>query len=316
LPRATYDQPIFLRPPLFVYLLALFGIFHAQLFLPILAGIGVVWATSAVAARLSRGSDQAILGCLALSFCPILLFSSVRILIDIVLALMVSVSVLMTQVALEKDQRSLFGLAGLAFGLAVLTKETAVLGLPVLLYLILRRGISRRSFIAILAIAALLVTTPWFVYFYNVTGAFFRGAEINAESLRVPFIKMAVERSWYFYFVHVALISPVYLFGYCEIFERLRKRQGLAEVIWVMSFFIPLTIYGVLGNGYQTRYILPAVPALALLSAAFLSRQKRWVQLTAVVMLAYELLTGILNTAVFKLADVFSPFQFLSELMS
>jgi len=34
------------------------------------------------------------------------------------------------------------------------------------------------------------------------------------------------------------------------------------------------------------------------------------------VLLAYELLTGILNTVVFKLADVFSPFQFLIELMS
>jgi hypothetical protein len=71
-----------------------------------------------------------------------------------------------------------------------------------------------------------------------------------------------------------------------------------------------------MGNSYQTRFILPAVPALALLTAASLHRQKRWAQWTAAVLLAYELLTGILNTVVFKLADVFSPFQFLIELMS
>jgi hypothetical protein len=147
------------------------------------------------------------------------------------------------------------------------------------------------------------------------TGTFARGAVIDAEYLRLPFIRMAVERSWYFYFAHVALIAPVYLFGYLEIVERLRKRASLTEVIWVLSYFIPLTFYGLTGNSYQTRYILPALPALALLSAASLRRQRRWAQITAVVLLAYQLLTGILNSAVFKLADVFSPFQFLIELL-
>jgi len=49
LPKATYDQPIFLRPPLFVYLLALFGIFNASLFLPVLASLATLWTTSDLA---------------------------------------------------------------------------------------------------------------------------------------------------------------------------------------------------------------------------------------------------------------------------
>ena len=317
LPQGTYNHPIFLRPPLFVYLLAFFGIFHAQIFLPLLSGLAALWTTSAIAMRLSKPGDQSILSCLVLSFCPILLFSSVRILIDIVLALLVSLSVLMTMLAVDKGKNSIFAMAGLIFGLAVLTKEAAVLILPVLLYLILRDRVNRQNLISIasFAIAALLISTPWFFYFYKVTGSFVRGG-INAEILQLPFIKMAVERSWYFYFLHVALISPIYLFGYLEIIERLRKRESLLEVIWVFSYFIPLTLYGLMGNSYQTRFILPAVPALALLTAASLHRQKRWAQWTAAVLLAYELLTGILNTVVFKLADVFSPFQFLIELMS
>ena len=318
LPQATYNHPIFLRPPLFVYLLAFFGIFHAQVFLPLLTALGTLWTTSAIATRLSKPGDQAILSCLVLSFCPILLFSSVRILIDIVLALLVSLSVLITMLATDKGKNSIFGMAGLIFGLALLTKESAVFILPVLLYLILRAGINFQSLISIasFAIAALLISAPWFFYFYTITGSFARGAVIDAEYLQVPFIKMAVERSWYFYFVHVALISPIYLFGYFEIIERLRRRESLMEVIWVLSYFIPLTVHGFMGNSYQTRYILPAVPALALLTASSLLRQKRWAQWTAVVLLAYELFTGILNTVVFKLADVFSPFQFLIELMS
>jgi 4-amino-4-deoxy-L-arabinose transferase-like glycosyltransferase len=318
LPKATYDQPIFLRPPLFVYLLAFFGIFHAQVFLPLLSALGTLWTTSAIATKLSKQNNQMILSCLVLSFCPILLFSSVRILIDIVLALLVSLCVLITILAIEKAKTPIFAMAGLIFGLALLTKESAVFILPVILYLILRAGINLQSLISIacFAVAALLISTPWFLYFFKVTGSFARGAVIDAEYLQVPFIKMAVERSWYFYFVHVALISPIYLFGYFEIIERLRKRESLMEVIWVLSYFIPLTVHGFMGNSYQTRYILPAIPALALLTAASLNRQKHWAQLTAVVLLAYELLTGILNSVVFKLADVFSPFQFFIELMS
>ena len=318
LPKATYDQPIFLRPPLFVYLLAFFGIFHAQVFLPLLSALGTLWTTSAIATKLSKQNNQMILSCLVLSFCPILLFSSVRILIDIVLALLVSLCVLITILAIEKAKTPLFAMAGLIFGLAILTKESAVFILPVILYLLLRGGVNLQSLISIacFAVAALLISTPWFLYFFKVTGSFARGAVIDAEYLQVPFIKMAVERSWYFYFVHVALISPIYLFGYFEIIERLRKRESLMEVIWVLSYFIPLTVHGFMGNSYQTRYILPAIPALALLTAASLNRQKHWAQLTAVVLLAYELLTGILNSVVFKLADVFSPFQFFIELMS
>jgi hypothetical protein len=74
LPKATYDQPIFLRPPLFVYLLAFFGIFHAQVFLPLLSALGTLWTTSAIATKLSKQNNQIILSCLVLSFCPILLF--------------------------------------------------------------------------------------------------------------------------------------------------------------------------------------------------------------------------------------------------
>jgi 4-amino-4-deoxy-L-arabinose transferase-like glycosyltransferase len=318
LPKATYDQPIFLRPPLFVYLLALFGIFNASVFLPLLSSLTTFWTTSALAMTLSKRSDQALLTCLLLSFCPIFLFSSVRILIDIVLTLLVSLAVLLTLFANDKSKTPVFGAVGLVFGLAVLTKETAVLILPVLLYLMLRGGVNRRSLVALayFALAALVISTPWFVYFFKNTGSLARGAVIDTEYLQLPFIRMAVERSWYFYFAHVVLISPIYLFGYFEIIHRLRKRESLTEVIWVLSYFIPLTFHGVMGNSYQTRYILPAIPALALLAAASLCRQKRWVHIGAVVLLAYELLTGILNSVLFKLADVFTPFQFLSERLS
>jgi hypothetical protein len=225
--------------------------------------------------------------------------------------------VLVTVVAVDRAKTQLFAAAGLIFGLAALTKETAVLILPVILYLVLRDGLNRRSLAALayFAFAAALVAAPWFVYFFKLTGSFARGAVIDSEYLQLPFIKMAVARSWYFYFAHVALVAPIYLFGYFEIVAKIRRRESLTEVIWVLSYFIPLTVYGLMGNSYQTRYLLPALPALALLSASALQRQKHWAHVTAAILLAYQLLTGILNTTVFKLADVFSPWQFLIELL-
>lgn len=317
LPKATYDHPLFLRPPLFVYLLAIFGIFSAQVLLPVVAGLAVLWITFSIARKLATQSDQAILGCLLLAVCPILLFSSARILIDALLAMFVALSVLVTMTAVEKSKASLFVLAGVILGLAVLTKETGVLVSPVLVYLVVRGGFTRDKlvFLACLGSAMLLISAPWFLYHHALTGTFFRGTEIPDENLQLPFIKMMVERGWYYYFVHTAVVAPVYLFGYFEILERLRQRGDLTEIIWAFSFIIPLMIYGFMGNGYQMRYILPAIPALALLAASALRRQQYWWQLTAALLLAYQLLTGILNIAVFRLADIFSPFQFLRELL-
>jgi 4-amino-4-deoxy-L-arabinose transferase-like glycosyltransferase len=295
----------------------LFGIFNAYLFLPLLASLATLWTTLELAGKLSKQNDHKILTAALLALCPILLFSSVRILIDSVLALLVGLTVLLTIVAVDRAKAPLFAAAGLVFGLAALTKETAVLILPVVLYLVLRDGVNRRSLIALtyFAMAAALVAAPWFVYFFQITGSFARGTVIDAENLRLPFIKMAVERSWYFYFAHVVLVAPIYLFGYFEIVARIRRRESLTEVIWVLSYFIPLTVYGFMGNSYQTRYLLPAIPALALLSASALERQKHWAHVTAAILLAYQLLTGILNTTVFRLADVFSPWQFFIELL-
>lgn len=315
LPKGTYDHPLFLRPPLFVYLLAFFRTFHGELLLPVLSGLGVLCVTFSITKKLTARTHVAILAILVLAFCPILLFASVRILIDALLALLVSLSVLFFILAIEKKTNSLFVLAGATFGLAVLTKETAVLVLPVLIYLIFKAGVSRNRFgcLLLFGITALLISSPWYFHFYKVTGAFFRGSEIGEENLQIPFVRMMVNQSWHFYFSHLVLLAPIYLFGYFEIIERLRKRESLVEAIWVLSYFIPLTFYGLSGQGYQTRYILPAIPALAVLTADGLYRLGHRVEIVAAALLSYGLWTGILNSLLFKLADLFTPIQFIRD---
>lgn len=315
LPQGTYDHPLFLRPPLFVYLLAFLRTFHAELLLPLLSGLAVLCITFSITKKRAAGDHFALLAFLLVAFCPILLFASVRILIDIFLTLLVSLTVLLCTLATERKTNILFALLGATFGLAVLTKETAVLVLPVLVYLIFKSGVTWNQFRYLLffGITALLISSPWFYYFYKVNGVFFLGTEISEENLRIPFVNMMVNRSWYFYFLHLVLLAPIYVFGYFAIVERVRNKECLAEVIWVLSYFIPLTFYGLSGQGYQTRYILPAVPALAILTAESLYRLGHRAEILTVALLAYGLWTGILNSLLFKLADLLTPIQFIGE---
>lgn len=315
LPKGTYDHPVFLRPPLFVYLLAFFRTFHAELLLPLLSGLAVLCVTFLITKKLADLNHLSILTFLILAFCPVLLFASVRILIDILLTLLVSLTVLLFILAIQKQTNFAFALAGVTFGLAVLTKETAVLVLPVLIYLNFKTGVSGNQFRVFLlfGITAMLIFSPWYYYFYKVTGSLFRGSDISEENLRIPFVNMMVNRSWYFYFLHSVLLAPIYLFGYFAIIERAKKKECLAAVIWVLSYFVPLTLYGLYGQGYQTRYILPAVPALAVLSADGLYRLGHRAEIAAVVFLSYGLWTGILNSLLFNLADLFTPIQFIID---
>jgi 4-amino-4-deoxy-L-arabinose transferase-like glycosyltransferase len=233
----------------------------------------------------------------------------------VLLALLVCLTLLLFLVAVERKNTLLFALAGLVFGLGFLTKETAVLIVPVLLYVNLRKGVSSTGLRQLLsfAVPALVVCSPWFYHLHRLTGAFMKGSEITADNLRIPFINMMVHRPWYFYFWHLLVISPIYLFGYFEIVERLKRRESLVEVIWVMSYLVPLTIVGLLGHGYQTRYIVPAIPGLALLTATWLHRHRgAWVAATAIVLLSFGLFTGFLDSLLFRPVDLFTAYEFFS----
>jgi len=313
LPQGTYNQPIFLRPPLFVYLLSMCDSFRAQLLIPLLAGLGVIWTTFFLGKRLALPQSTSLLACIVLACCPILLFTSVHIWADILLALLVCLTLLLFLLAIERNAKSLFASAGVAFGLAILSKETAVLMLPALLYATFKEGAFTRGLTRLLyfGVPAVMVCSPWFYHFHQVTGVFFKGAEITEENLRIPFINMMVNRPWYFYFWHIVVLSPIYVFAYFEIVERLKKRESLTEVVWAISYLVPLTLVGLLGQGYQTRYILPAIPGLALLAASAVHRRRAtWVAATAVVLLAYGLLTGILDSLLFRPVDLFAAHEF------
>ena len=97
----------------------------------------------------------------------------------------------------------------------------------------------------------------------------------------------------------------------------IKRHERWLELIWALSYIIGFTLIGIRGlEGYVTRYILPAIPGLAILSARELCRNNKILWIIACIFLAYGLTNAILNVFLFRLADVFPLSYFLSFLKS
>ncbi|MFH1458029.1 MAG: glycosyltransferase family 39 protein [Candidatus Omnitrophota bacterium] len=317
LPEKNYDQPLFHRPPLFVYFLALFRSLigkNAGVLLSILAGVFTVAALFGIAKEL-YGERLAWICAVIISFCPLLLFCSTRILIDAPLAFLVTLTVGILVVALKRKSRLLFSLSGLALGLAVLTKEPGALAVFPCAYLLFKDGINKEKGMYLLYFlgCAFIIVLPWYFWFFTVYGTLIPWwAKIFPENIKMfPFMEMVVNRPWYFYFQNITLSMPVYAFAWIAMIGGLKKRRLTLELVWALSFLIPITLYGVMGQGYQTRYILPAIPALTILSADLLNTKDELIWALAVFLLAIGFLTGILNTFIFRPADIFPLYYFI-----
>lgn len=318
LPKMNYDQPLFHRPPLFVYSLAIFKNLlgkHWGVLLSVLSAMLTMLVLFGIARELYN-EKIAFLSAIVLSFCPLLLFCSTRILIDTLLTLLVTTTVWVFLKAIKKKSRPLFALAGLVMGLAILTKEPGVLVVLPCCFLLFREGIDKEKGACLFFFlgCAILTISPWYGWFFSVYKTFIPWwARIFPENIEMfPFIKMAVARPWYFYFQNITLAMPIYIFGWINILVCLRKKRLGLELIWAFSFLFPLTLYGVMGQGYQTRYILPAIPALAILSADFAANKKGWVWVMGIFLLGIGFLTGILNAFFFLPADIFPLYKLFS----
>lgn len=73
------------------------------------------------------------------------------------------------------------------------------------------------------------------------------------------------DEPWYFYFRRLFIYFPIYLFGYISLcFYPYKEKNRVLLPLFYLGIIIPFFIFW--GN-YQSRYFLPAVPWLLLLSA-------------------------------------------------
>lgn len=198
--------------------------------------------------------------------------------------------------------------AGAACGLGMLAKGPVALFLPMAtttLFLVVRRGLPRLCDVRLLgaALVFLLVAAPWYIWV---------GVETKGEWLAGFFWKHNVERTlgvlenhsgplFYYVLVLIAGLTPWSVFLGPTIVFAIRHRENVESeppkavggtrflLCWIAVWFVFFTLV----RTKLPNYILPAYPAVALLTASFLDDWRRgrlalaaWVMPTSLACLA------------------------------
>lgn len=321
LPRTHYDYPVFRHPPFFIWGLALirrlFGV-KFEILLPILAGILTILTTYLIAKRL-YSPEHGITAALIISFCPILWLTSTKIWMETTVSFLLTLTFYILLIASDKKSWLWFCLTGLTFGFSLLTKHISLVLIPAIVYYLWRQHFSFKNlmiFSSCFFIVAALVNLPWFYYYYKIMGTIFYGNQyITTQEFMdmFPFVRMSTNRPFYYYFVTLPLISPVYLISWISVFNKIKQRKDLSEVVWSLSFILGFTSLIIIKYiGCNMRFIFPALPAFSILAAETIIRNKRIFYPLLIILLAYGFFTGFLNTYIFQCADAFPATFFLS----
>lgn len=180
----------------------------------------------------------------------------------------------------KKENTHYILLSGLFFGLALLTKQTTALLIPLIVapYLVLTRksikSLFTRKFALFLGIGILIIS-PWLVYMILQYGARFWYVFLlynNVMRSISPLEGHAGDSLFYFNYLitreNILWVAILPLAVGFSVFKAFRKRnnQDILFVIWIVVILLVFTIA-------QTKlfwYILPAFPAFAIVIADFL----------------------------------------------
>lgn len=296
----NYDKPIFFHPPAFVYVGAALTSLGVPLALvPVLLDLAAVACVYLLGLRL-YGEREALWAALLFATCPATWFVSQHVWIDSMLVFAVSLALLAADRAGEKATPGAYALAGAAFALAFLSKTTGALVLPAMIALAARRdpaAFAPRK-LGAAAAAAAAPCLAWIATLRIANGQWLPSAFPTPEMMqRYPFVASIVARPWHYYASSLLLFAPVFALALLR--ARSRDRRDLGPALCAAAFFAGLTVFGLMHGGYQTRYVAPAYPALALLAGAALARLPPSGLVLSAALLAYGLL-GAAEYAVFQ----------------
>ncbi|MBU1888211.1 MAG: glycosyltransferase family 39 protein [Candidatus Omnitrophica bacterium] len=320
----THNSPLFFfHPPLFCLLLAfvkiLFGI-RMEILVPILSAALTVWLVFLIAKRLYN-EKVALLAAAINALCPVSLHASTKIWMDSTLALFVTASVYIALIASKKERIIYYVFLGIVLAAAIMTKLTGFIIFPLILFILWYKNATKKKILYALfaAVLTIILISPWFYLVHSVFGTIsFWWLKKNPQLLEMfPFAKMITERPVHFYISNLMLVAPIYMFSLAAMIEALKRRKGATELAWSLLFIGVFTYSGYVNNfGYITRYILPCLPALAILGAEFMVRKNKIILYgIAIFFLGYGFFVGILNSYIFQVADIF-PLEYFFKAMS
>jgi membrane-associated HD superfamily phosphohydrolase len=121
-----------------------------------------------------------------------------------------------------------------------------------------------------------------------------------------PFVRMAVERPWYYYAAKLAFTMPLALVAvWLLIRERQLWRHPAIQIAaaWFFIVVAALTVMGIDGYGFQMRHIAPAIAAVyVIILVALLERERP----ALLMVCAFSMLVGTVTGAMHLLAPEFA----------
>jgi 4-amino-4-deoxy-L-arabinose transferase-like glycosyltransferase len=242
---------------------------------PLLAGLMLVVATFWLGCEV-ESCRVGWLAAGALAFSPTLLMSASHVWSDTLLALWVTAGLVAVMRGCRQGNGWWCAAGGLALGLALLTKNAALLTLVVLGGVVwwMRAKGGAGACVGVSLAVAVLVSAGWFVTIWRVMGSPLFAPTDEGIVGSQDWFRLLNAQPWYAYFVSIPYQTPVLLLGYAAMFRTKWNGPSVVLTVWVCVYVAGLTWLSVRDEmiGPEPRYMLPAYPALAVLAATMMER--------------------------------------------
>jgi len=207
---------------------------------------------------------------------PIMTWVSGKLWIDNLHAGLAAMSIALALMANRfRHAQFLYLLSGICLGLALLSKITAALIIPIIIYIIfVNETDAKKRYQALLwgAIPALLLSLPWYIPRYLTPIPEAPPVDWSSVGICV-FCGVVTSKPFYYFFVQLILISPLIVIGLSFYFvyymTDIRKRLGILEhlrflipVVWCLFILIAATIYVANYNTFIMRRLTVMLPSL------------------------------------------------------
>lgn len=309
-PEFNY-QPRFNKPPLSYWVVALsykiFGVSEWAARLPVVIGVMIMIITAFALGRATFSVEAGLYAAIALAISPRILMFSRRIIIDVYVAMFMSLALLfflLSEKYPEKRKRYLI-LMYVAVGFGVLTKGPVAIALPAaafLIYLLISKNLSRvrQMMLPLGALIIAAIVLPWYAAVYARHGWDYIEAFILRDNLSRYTQPVWGPRRGVFFYVPVILgdMFPWSLFLITALWMAMKKRlpasvrarfriedepfksgeMNLSLLLWIWVAVI--IIFFSLSRNKEDLYILPCYAAAAAVIGGVLAQvSARWIMI-------------------------------------
>jgi 4-amino-4-deoxy-L-arabinose transferase-like glycosyltransferase len=319
---SIYDQPLFLHPPVYPYALAathlVIGIERAVLLSALCHAATILMV--ALLTRRWAGPTAGLLaaGCMAVE--AISWIAAERLWIDAMLQTTVTAAVIAALWSARRGGAWRFLAAGAVLALAGLTKLPAGAVTPaiVAVWLLGPRRPAKREVLCYAAAAGVPVLAWLLISRVTIGSALPMGRPTAWMIEQFPYVEQMLDRSPVYYVVGLLFASPLLLFVPVGVILARRERWMWIPVIWAASIVLALSVLGLMGMGFQLRYLAPALPAGCMLAGAGLARSPLWARVVAMALGAYGLSVGMQTALTVGAVDPAPPhaiFRFVWDVL-